>query len=194
MMKRGWRHGKIGLIVLCAAIVMTAPVPAQSVRVGDAGLVVYQQLPELPQANQYIDRETKQVDANNTFVSRLISYHLYSKGRPAFLRLDWKHTMADYLGANEDIDPERYPTQKRLQTNPLEDDRAVLQKLTRAQRDQLIQVLIATLGTPAPTPSVAPTPTPTPSVAPMPTPPPSTIPVRPTPRTAPQPGGAALLK
>jgi hypothetical protein len=183
-MRRWWRYAQIGIIVLCWTIILTVPTPAQSGRVSDAGPLVYQQLPELPQANQYIDRETQRVDANNTFVGRLINYHLYAKGRPANLRLDWKHTIADYLGANEDIDPERYPTQKRLQTNPLEGDRAVLQKLTRAQRDQLVQVLITTLGAPAPTLTVAPTPTPLPSTPARPVPP----------RAAPQPGGADLLK
>lgn len=183
-MRRWWRYAQIGIIVLCWTIILTVPVPAQSVRVRDAAALVYQQLPELPQANQYIDRETKRVDASNTFVGRLINYHLYVKGRPATLRLDWKHTIADYLGANEEIDSERYPTQKRLQTNPLEGDRAIVQKLTRTARDRLIQVLVTTLGAPTPTPTIAP-----------PAPPPPTVPVRPVPpRTAPQPGGADLLK
>jgi hypothetical protein len=183
-MRRWWRYTQIGIIALGWTIILTVPTPAQSVRVRDIGPLVYQQLPELPPANQYIDRETQQVDASNTFVGRLIGYHLYTKNRPIALRLDWKHTIADYLGANEVIDPERYPTQKRLQTNPLEGDRAIVQKLTRAQRDRLIQVLVTTLGTPAPTPPIAPTAPPTP-----------TNPVRPLPpRTAPQPGGADLLK
>ncbi len=184
-MRRWWRYAEISLILL-GTIILTVPSPAQSVRVGGAGPMVYQQLPELPQANQYIGRDTNQVDPNNTFVSRLIRYHFYTKNRPVALRLDWKQTIADYLGANEDIDPERYPTQKRLQTNPLEGDRTIVQKLTRTQRDRLIQVLVTTLGPSAP----AATPPMLPTAPPLPT-----APVRPLPpRSAPQPGGADLLK
>jgi hypothetical protein len=157
-MANGDRYGKIAAIGLCLSLCLAAPTTAQSVtqtvipaatqsvRPRDAWKLVYQQLPELPRSNQYVARDTKQVDPDNTFVGRLISYHLYTKSRPPTLRLDWKQTIADYLGANEDIDPDIYPTQKRLQQNPLEGDRAVIQQLTRPQRDQLIQVLVTTLG------------------------------------------------
>ncbi|WP_264327706.1 hypothetical protein [Romeriopsis navalis] len=164
---------------------MGLPATAQRFRVGDAWQLVYQQLPTLPSENQYIAVETKQPDRKNTFVGRLISYHLYVKGRPKSLRLDWKHTIADYLGANEAIDEVTYPTQKRLRTNPLEGDRAVLQNLTRAERDQLIQVLIETLSArrqpPAKSQPVRVQPSPRP-----------VMPV--IPPTAPQPGGADLLR
>jgi hypothetical protein len=153
-MANGDRYGKIAAIGLCLSLCLALPTTAQtasqpasqSVRPRDAWKSVYQALPELPRSNQYVSRETKQIDPDNTFVGRLISYHLYAKSRPPTLRLDWKQTIADYLGANEDIDPDIYPTQKRLQQNPLEGDRAVIQQLTRPQRDQLIQVLVTTLG------------------------------------------------
>jgi hypothetical protein len=145
-MRQSWRYGQILWLGIALSFCLTWPSGGQTVRVGDAWKTVYQQLPELPQANQYVSRETKQPDPSNTFAGRLISYHLYTKNRPATVRLDWKLTIADYLNANEDIDSDTYPTQKRLQTHPLEGDRAIIQQLTRAQRDQLIQVLITALS------------------------------------------------
>jgi hypothetical protein len=152
-LRQWWRSIQMSFLALCVCLSLLLGLPshAQSGRGSDAGKQVYQQLPELPQENQYIDRRTKQPDSENTFVGRLISYHRYGKNRPVTLRLDWKHTIADYLGANEVIDPDLYPTQKRLRTNPLEGDRAVLQNLSRTDRDRLVQVLVTTLGAPAPT-------------------------------------------
>ncbi len=181
------RSIQIGVIVLGLTLVLASPMQARRMRVGDAWMQVYEQLPTLPKENRYIDRETKQVDQDNTFAGRLISYHVYVKGRPQSLRLDWKHTIADYLGANEVIDRDVYPTQKRLQVNPLEGDRAVIQMLDRRQRDQLIQVLIVALSPQSQQPSPL-EPTPAPVAGPSPT---SVITP---PRTAPQPGGADLLK
>jgi len=40
---------------------------------------VYKQLPYLPLENQYVNKETQQVDSNN-LVNRLIRYHVYVKG------------------------------------------------------------------------------------------------------------------
>jgi hypothetical protein len=148
-MQRWWHYGGMAVLGFSLNLLLAWPSVGQTMPVGDAGSAVYRQLPELPQANQYISRETKQPDLDNTFVRRFISYHRYTKNRPATLRLDWKHTIADYLNANEDIDPDTYPTQKRLQTHPLEGDRAVIQQLTRAQRDQLVQVLVMVLNTPS---------------------------------------------
>lgn len=186
-MYRFRRSIQVGVMSLALTLVLSGPMQAQRIRVGDAWMQVYDQLPTLPKENQYVDRETKQVDQDNTFVGRLISYHIYVKGRPQSLRLDWKHTIADYLGVNEVIDRDTYPTQKRLQANPLEADRAVMRKLDRRQRDQLIQVLIAVLDPQIQQP---------PAVEPVsePTASPSPMPVIAPPRTAPQPGGAALLK
>jgi hypothetical protein len=138
----------VGFLGVGLSLFLACPSPSQTVRVGDAWKTVYQQLPELARSDQYVSRETKQPDSSNTFVGRLISYHLYTKNRPAAVRLDWKLTIADYLNANEDIDSDNYPTQKRMQTHPLEGDRAIIQQLTRTQRDQLIQVLITVLNAP----------------------------------------------
>jgi hypothetical protein len=181
----------LSAIVLCVTI---APHSLAQSKLTQADKLVYQRLPQLPLGNQYISRATKQPAVENTFVGRMIRYHAFIKARPIALRLDWKHTIADYLGANELIDAASYPTQERLQQNPFEDDRAVIMKMTRSQRDQLIQALIEALGAKnnlSPAPPIAPSPvTPPPATLPPATPPP----VKPLPRTAPQPGGADLLK
>jgi hypothetical protein len=115
---------------------------AQSIAPSDVGVRVYQQLPNLPRENQYISKETGKVAENNTLVNRLIRYHLYLKGRPANYRLDWKLTLADYLGANEVIYDSSYPGNDTLRQNPLEGDRAAIKRLSRQQRDALVQVLV----------------------------------------------------
>ncbi|WP_210404648.1 hypothetical protein [Chroococcidiopsis sp. TS-821] len=118
------------------------PAIAQSVRISDAWQQVYQQLPDLPLENQYVNRQTGKVDPENTLVRRLISYHTYVKGRPPNYRLDWKLTLADYLGANEWIREESYPGHDTLRQNPLEGDRAAIERLSRNQRNALVQALV----------------------------------------------------
>ncbi len=118
------------------------PAIAQSVRISDAWQQVYQQLPDLPLENQYINRQTGKVDPENTLIRRLISYHTYVKGRPPNYRLDWKLTLADYLGANEWIREESYPGHDTLRQNPLEGDRAAIERLSRNQRNALVQALV----------------------------------------------------
>ena len=108
----------------------------------DAWRQVYKQLPDLPLENQYINQETGKVDPDDTLVSRLIRYHVYVKGRPTIYRLDWKLTLADYLGANENIKEFRYPGSDSLRQNPLEGDRAVINRLSLAERNALVQVLV----------------------------------------------------
>ena len=102
---------------------------------------VYQKLPDLPLENKYVSRETGKVNPDNTLVNRLIQYHIYVKGRSPNYRLDWKLTLADYLGANEVIQEGTYPGANTLRSNPLEGDRASLNRLTRKQRNALVQSL-----------------------------------------------------
>jgi hypothetical protein len=104
---------------------------------------VYQRLQQLPLENQYISQETGEIDGDNTLISRLIRYHDYVKSRPLGYRLDWKLTIADYLGANEPIRVERYPGSQTLQTNPLDGDRAVIKSLSRSQRNELVDTLVS---------------------------------------------------
>ncbi|MCT7952824.1 hypothetical protein NG798_23775 [Ancylothrix sp. C2] len=152
----------------------TPPVFAQRIPLQNAAEQVYKLLPDLPTENNYTNRQSGQIDKTNTLASRFIRYHLFIKGRPAIYRLDWKHTLADYLGVNERIEKSLYPGHDTLRENPIEGDIAAISKLNRAQREILVNTLVGiyspkTTQTPAPTPSTnqpAPPPTPTPPVAP----------------------------
>lgn len=146
---------------------------------------VYQKLPNLPLENKYVSRETGKVNPDNTLVDRLIRYHLYVKGRGPNYRLDWKLTLADYLGANELLQENVYPGADALRQNPLSGDRAVIARLNRKQRDALVQTLVSVFNPN----SAATTDTKTPSQ-------PSTAPSQPTQPNFPQPkpGDAQLLQ
>ncbi|WP_096600941.1 hypothetical protein [Calothrix sp. NIES-2100] len=117
------------------------PAIAQRISPSDVWQQVYQQLPDFPKENQYKSKETGKVAENNTLVGRLIQYHIYVKERSPAYRLDWKLTLADYLDANETMYDITYPGNDTLQQNPIEGDRAAIAKLTRSQRNTLVQVL-----------------------------------------------------
>ncbi|MCC5622313.1 hypothetical protein [Nostoc sp. CHAB 5715] len=157
------------------------PTYAQRITPSDVWQLVYQQLPSLPRENNYISKENGKVAENNTLVSRLIRYHIYTKGRAPIYRLDWKLTLADYLGANEIMYDTTYPGNETLRENPIEGDRKAITRLTRSQRNALVQVLVnifnpSSQNTPPPSPNT--TPSPNTSTTPQP----------------PQRGGAELLK
>jgi hypothetical protein len=123
---------------------------AQDLRPEEVAKIVYEQIQDLPQENQYISQETNKNAADNTLIDRIVRYHLYVKDRPPNFRLDWQLTFADYLGANETISLENYPGNSTLKSNPLENDRAVISKLTRSQRNQLIDTLVSIYNPQAP--------------------------------------------
>ena len=161
------------------------PVQAQFLQPEIVAPKVYEELPDFPLANDYIKQGTEEVDTNNTLVSRLLRYHLYVKRRPPSYRLDWKLTLADYLGAHENLIESQYPGYSTLRENPMERDRAIINSLTRQQRNELVDVLVSIFN-----PEAAQAPTPTPTVTPSPTP-------SPNPRNRPnlpQPGAADLLR
>ncbi|MDP5337449.1 MAG: hypothetical protein NWQ28_02590 [Nodularia sp. (in: cyanobacteria)] len=139
------------------------PAFAQRISPGDVWQQVYQQIPDLPKENQYKSKNTGQIAAENTLASRLITYHIYRKGRAPNYRLDWKLTLADYLDANETMYHESYPGNDTLRQNPLEGDRTAISRLNRQQRNALVQVL-ADIFNPKPentqTPTSETTPTP----------------------------------
>jgi hypothetical protein len=118
------------------------PVMAQRVDVGNVWQKVYQQLPYLPKENNYTRKEGGSVAENNTLVSRMIQYHTFVKGRPPNYRFDWKLTIADYLGINEAMTDSSYPGANTLRRNPLDSDRAAIKKLSRSQRNALVQALV----------------------------------------------------
>lgn len=115
---------------------------AQTFIPSDVWQQVYKQLPDLPRENKYISKETGKVAENNTLASRLIRYHFYVKGRPPNYRLDWKLTLADYLGANEIMYDSSYPGNDILKKNPIDGDRAAIGHLNRRQRDALVEALV----------------------------------------------------
>ncbi|MBF2027557.1 MAG: hypothetical protein IGS48_12445 [Oscillatoriales cyanobacterium C42_A2020_001] len=144
------RFAALGLSLAIAPVFALAPDLADSRRSAIAQIIrsegawrkVYEQIPELPRENQYVDRETGKVAEDNTLVSRLIRYHLYVRGRPPFYRLDWKITLAEYLGLSGQVEDSDYPSAKKLNKNPLDGDLAAIRKLNRIQRDALVQALV----------------------------------------------------
>jgi hypothetical protein len=107
----------------------------------DMSQVVYKKLPDLPLENQYIRAQTNKPATESTLVSRLVQYHSI-KGRSPSYRLDWKITLADYLGVNDFLRPEIYPGKAFLKASPIERDQKVIRSLTQAQRNALVQALV----------------------------------------------------
>ncbi|MGQ4645899.1 hypothetical protein [Lyngbya aestuarii] len=139
------------------------PAAAQFPRPQDVGEKVYESLPNLPLENQYVNKETGEVESGNTLIDRLVEYHLYVKNRPPNYRLDWKLTIADYLGAYEYLVSSSYPGNNTLQENPMEGDRAAIENLTRSERNALIDILVSIFNPNRPeattsTPKTSPTP------------------------------------
>lgn len=100
---------------------------------------VYAQYPDLPQENHYTRQGSNEVATQDSLVSRFIRYHLYVKDRPGNFRLDWKLSIADYLGAYDSINPENYPSARALSTNPANGDQLAIQQLSRVERNRLVQ-------------------------------------------------------
>jgi hypothetical protein len=118
------------------------PAIAQLIRTDGIWQQVYQKLPDLPKENQYISKDTGKTATEDTLVGRLIRYHVYTKGRLPFSRLDWKLTFADYLGVYGILTEGDYPSQAKLNKNPMEADVVAIRRLNRLQRDALIQSLV----------------------------------------------------
>lgn len=119
------------------------PVNAQTLRPEQAATMVYEKLSYLPKENQYIRQETGEIDPEHTLISRFIRYHQDLKRRSTSFSLDWKITLADYLGVNESIKADRYPGNSSLQGNPMEADIKAIRELNRRQRQELVDLLIS---------------------------------------------------
>ena len=107
-----------------------------------AATPVYEQLPYLPQENQYISVETGKVDPEHTLINRFIRYHKDIKRRSPIFSLDWKVTLADYLGINRSIRASNYPGDSTLTSNPLDNDLKAIRQLNRRQRQELVDLLV----------------------------------------------------
>ncbi|MFE4105024.1 hypothetical protein [Almyronema epifaneia] len=116
--------------------------PARQIQQGQISQQVYEQIPDLPLEDDYIETSAAAGDSDHTLVTRIARYHYYVKGRSTQSRLDWKLTLADYLGANERINPREYPFATRYDRNPLAGDTEAIRGLSRQQRNDLIQALI----------------------------------------------------
>ncbi|MGJ3252705.1 MAG: hypothetical protein ACFE0J_16475 [Elainellaceae cyanobacterium] len=118
------------------------PANAQWRGTAEASRRVYEAMPELPLANEYVNSETGDVNPENTFANRFVRYHLYIQRRSPTFRFDWKITLADYLGINDWMREDDYPGADVVRTNPLDGDRDIVQNLSRSERDQLVQTLV----------------------------------------------------
>jgi hypothetical protein len=153
----------LGIILFIAVkvnVIAQLPGAGTDVRPEMAAEIVYQRLPYLPLENKYISQELDRVSPNNTLISRFINYHESIKSRPLQYRLDWQLTFADYFGINEPITAERYPGYQTLTVNPIERDRDIITKLTRNQRNQLIDTLLSIYNPPTETKPQVPATTP----------------------------------
>lgn len=169
---------------------LLSPAYAQRFNPNNVWQQVYEQLPDLPLENQYISRETGDIVSDNTLVDRFIRYHIYVQGRPPIYRLDWKQTLADYLGVNEFIEATTYPSGDTLTTNPMEGDIAAINSLNRAQRAALVETIVNIFNAAYSTPATAPQSPDLGSPSPQPS---STSPAPPPVLREPQPGDAELL-
>ncbi len=135
--------GEGRIAALTADWLKPAPAIAQrALRVGDVQAQVYLRLPNLPKENQYVSAITGESLTKSTLVDRMVRYHIYTKGRPANFRFDWKLTIADYLNANEYIWPQTYPGGDNFTENPVASDRAAIASLNRSERNALVQALV----------------------------------------------------
>lgn len=159
---------------------------AQSIRPEYVANIVYQRLPDIPKENQYIRQSTKEVDPDNTLISRFIRYNQDIQKRPVRYRFDWKLSLADYLGANEPVKEELYPGRNTLTVNPYKKDLEAIQSLNRRQRNDLVNVLVNVYNPQQNIPN-----TPQPSTQPSPQSSPVTTPQKP---NFSQPGDSQLLK
>ena len=81
-------------------------------------------------------------------MKHIIYYEIYTQNRPTVFRLDWKLTLADYLGAFERISSDSYPDYG-LQENPYANDIAAIESLSPQQRTTLVHTLYEVFTTSA---------------------------------------------
>ncbi len=164
------QSGRILLLSSAAALLFAPASFAQLSSSTDVAKLVYRRLPTLALENQYIRADSNKQAVESTLVSRIVQYHSSVKGRSPLYRIDWKTTLADYLGIHEVIQPETYPGYAFLKKSPLDSDRISVQKLNAAQRNALVQSLVdaftgsqtasGAVKAPAPFPQAKPQPAP----------------------------------
>jgi len=133
--------GQWGAVSQAQAIPQGMPQGGYTVVVEVIAQQIYDQFPDIPKNNGYRRQSDGTPDPENTLISRMIRYHRDIKRRPTRYRFDWRLTLADYLGANEQILPERYPGFSTLQESPLDSDKEAIASLNRRQRQELVDFL-----------------------------------------------------
>jgi hypothetical protein len=181
----------IPLILASNLVLMGIAWGQGSPQVSGAWQKVYERLPSFPKENQYVSQTTGTVKTSSTLANRLIQYHIFMKGRSPGSRLDWKLTLADYLGVNEPMFESRYPGIDELKVNPYERDLAIIRQLSRAQREELAQTLVSVFNPGIPKSNPASSPAPVSQPASTQTPPPASNPQL---FKSPKAGDANLLK
>jgi len=124
-----------------------SPAAAQlpTINVIDTAQILYDRLPFLPLENEYVDEDGQSVP-ESTLLTRMLQYHTGVKQRQPFFRLDWKLTLADYLGVNETIQADTYPNSRTFRENPMDGDVAAVRQLSREQRAQLVDTVVLLLN------------------------------------------------
>ncbi|GAB4216134.1 MAG: hypothetical protein OHK0012_17780 [Synechococcales cyanobacterium] len=190
MVYRGWVMVKVVLGILCLWLGWVTPAVAQLSRVEGASQSVYAALPQLPKEDGYV-ASSGEGTGYSTLMHRMMVYHIQTRGRSPFRRFDWKLTLADYLDLNEVMLAQSYPGVTIFTSNPYDGDRQVIQGLSRAERNALLNALLIGFGaTTEPDQWLAPSARPT---APAADPTPSAA-TTPQPLIIPATGGADLLK
>ncbi|MFS8777218.1 hypothetical protein [Synechococcus sp. W70.1] len=147
MRKQIFLQGWLG--ITAAFLLEAGPVYAQLRLIPDAARRVYEALPDLPLENTYTPinpNDGGPRPEEDTLVRRMMLYHLQVAGRSPTDRFDWQLTLADYCDANEPMVAQQYPGANRLTVNPYTRDKAVVQSLSRQQRQALLRALVLAFG------------------------------------------------
>ena len=142
-----WRYVMAAAIALALAVSLNSTLHPAATAQGivppsQIAAQVYAQLPNLPLENTYERRDSRDIATDSTLMSRFIRYHLFVQRRSPVYRLDWKLTLADYLGVNEWVTAPEYPGADILETSPRNGDMNAVRSLTLAQRQALVEVLV----------------------------------------------------
>ncbi|MGF1515370.1 MAG: hypothetical protein ACFB5Z_16955 [Elainellaceae cyanobacterium] len=138
-------YAVLAALTLAAALDLAPghPVAAQGIiSTSQAAEQIYAQMPDLPLENHYESAETRGIAESSTLIRRLVRYHLFVQRRQPLSRLDWKLTLADYLGVNEWVTEPAYPGYSELEESPRNGDMNAVRSLTLAQRHALVEALV----------------------------------------------------
>lgn len=144
MQRRRWQQRLswfVGLVLAWQlAWGLMPPVQAQLREIPRITEAVYAAMPNLPRLDQF--RTGSGESLETSFVRRVLLYHMRSEGRSLRSRLDWKLTFADYLGINLTMFAQQYPGADQFTENPYNADLEALRALSRAEREQLLAILL----------------------------------------------------